>query len=543
VVRHGNNEEWLALILKAALHDMILRLPYAADAPFNSYTRQHEQGCLPNTRVDVLEKIFKWAEEQNEEHFFWLKGWAGAGKTTIARTVSRRYHDRNRLGASFFFSRNSGDVSHAGKFVTSIAVQLANNIPFLQPYVCEAIAGRTNIAHQALNDQWYQLVLLPLSRSDVALHLRSPFIIVVDALDECESENDIKMICQLFAEVQRLIPHQLRIFMTSRPETSIRSGVYHIPHAMCRDLVLHDVSPAIVDQDISVFIRYSLAHVAKENFLHPGWPREQDIRHLVECSSGLFIWAATACRFISEGKRFASNRLSAVIRSGSSFTSPGKYLDGVYLTVLTHSISPSHSEEERSISYSMLRYVLGSIVILFYPLPARTLSKLLQLPMQYMSETLADLHSILYLPEDEDCVVRLHHPSFSDFLLDATRCSNTNILVDERQAHRVLAINCIRILSISLKEDICGFGSPGILLAEVDGSQIRQSLPQDVQYACVSWVTHVRKSGVHIFDDDLFHLFLKEHLLHWLEALSWMHRMSEGVLAISCLHTIASVSL
>jgi hypothetical protein len=39
--------------------------------------------------------------------------------------VARKYHDRQRLAASFFFSRGGGDVGHAGKFVTSIAVQLA----------------------------------------------------------------------------------------------------------------------------------------------------------------------------------------------------------------------------------------------------------------------------------------------------------------------------------------------------------------------------------------------------------------------------------
>jgi hypothetical protein len=50
---------------------------------------------------------------------------AGTGKSTIARTVARKYNDRNRLGASFFFSRGGGEVSHAGKFFTSIAITKA----------------------------------------------------------------------------------------------------------------------------------------------------------------------------------------------------------------------------------------------------------------------------------------------------------------------------------------------------------------------------------------------------------------------------------
>src|SRR5437764_14056208 len=42
------------------------RLPYAAEAPFNSYARQHESICLPDTRVDVLQEIYNWADGKDE---------------------------------------------------------------------------------------------------------------------------------------------------------------------------------------------------------------------------------------------------------------------------------------------------------------------------------------------------------------------------------------------------------------------------------------------------------------------------------------------
>ena len=103
-------------------------LPYAVDAPFDSYQRQHEPTCLENTRVDVLRQIFDWADGQDERCIFWLNGLAGTGKSTIARTVALEYFERKRLRASFFFSRGSGDVSYASKFFTSIAIRLANNV-------------------------------------------------------------------------------------------------------------------------------------------------------------------------------------------------------------------------------------------------------------------------------------------------------------------------------------------------------------------------------------------------------------------------------
>jgi len=55
----------------------------------------------------------------------WLSGMAGTGKSKIAHTVAHGCFEQGRLVASFFFSRGGWDV---GKFVTSIAVQLALHV-------------------------------------------------------------------------------------------------------------------------------------------------------------------------------------------------------------------------------------------------------------------------------------------------------------------------------------------------------------------------------------------------------------------------------
>jgi hypothetical protein len=107
--------------------------------------------------------------------------------------VARRYHDRQRLAASFFFSRGGGDVGHAGKFITSIARQLADNVPASWQHISKAIAERSDFAGQSPQDQWRLLVLDPLSKlgdNDCP----GLFLLVVDALDECDKEDDIRMI-------------------------------------------------------------------------------------------------------------------------------------------------------------------------------------------------------------------------------------------------------------------------------------------------------------------------------------------------------------
>lgn len=68
-----------------------------------------------------------------------------------------------------------------------------------------------------------------------------------------------------------------------------------------------------------------------------------------------------------------------------------------------------------------------------------------------------DLHSILDIPKDPSCQIRLHHPSFRDFLLDERKCSDAHFLVDEKKAQGVLADRCIRLMADptnGLREDI-----------------------------------------------------------------------------------------
>ncbi|KAH9203354.1 hypothetical protein DL95DRAFT_472452 [Leptodontidium sp. 2 PMI_412] len=518
-------------------------LPSAADALFNSYDKRHLPTCLSDTRVDLLQQIYSWADGQDDQCIFWLNGLAGTGKSTIARTVARKYFDQKRLGASFFFSRGGGDTGHARKFFTSLAVQLARNVPQIQRFISDAVIKQNNIANQSLRDQWRQLVLRPLSRLDRSSYSLS-YMLVVDALDECDSEGDSegdsRMILQLLTEARVLKTTRLRVFLTSRPEIPIRHGFYQIPDSKRQDFILHNISPLIVNQDISTFLQYNLNFIAAERSLGASWPGEQIIKRLVQNASGLFIWAATACRFIREGKRFAAKRLDMILENNSTVIHAAeKHLSEIYLTVLRHSISPDYTTEEAQEQRYKLKCLLGSIVTLFSPLSTQSLSKLINTSQEEVGQTLDDLHAILDIPRDQTCPIRLHHPSFRDFLLSKERCGDSNFQVDEKQAHQTLANCCIQLMFTSLKQNVCEQEAPGTLVGNVESSQLEQCLPPEVQYACIYWVQHFEKSCTQLQDNDIVHQFLKLHLLHWLEALCWMRRLSEGIHAINLLESIS----
>jgi hypothetical protein len=451
--------------------------------------------------------------------------------------VARRYHEQKRLGASFFFSKGGGDVSNASKFFTSLAVQLAFNVPSLRQYICEAATKRSDIASLSLSEQWRQLILGPLSNLQSKLY--QSFILIIDALDECENDKDVGVILQLLAEA-RLSTTRLRVFLTSRPEIPIRHGINLIPQAEYQDFILHNVSPTTVNHDISLFLKYNIEIIKQDWNLGADWPGEVVLTKLVYKSSGLFIWAATACRFIGEGGEFAEERLVEILDGTNFEGTPEQHLDQIYLTVLQSSIPNTFRPREKVQLFTRQRRVLGSITVLLSPLPTVSLAKVIGIPGKQVTQTLERLQAILETPKDITGFIRLHHPSFRDFLLNKDRCRE--FWVNEKEAHQDLATGCLKLLSQTLKKDICEMHAPDSQVSQVQSDRIKKYLPPEVQYACLHWVQHLQRSNSQAYDGEEVHQFLQAHLLHWLEALGWIDKTSEGIQAILSLETYIPVS-
>jgi hypothetical protein len=81
---------------------------------------------------------------------------------------------------------------------------------------------------RSIRDQWEQLIINPLSKLD-RNSCPSTILFVIDALDECDSEGDIRIILGVLTTPKLLSNIRLRIFITSRPDT--RHGFRKIPEA------------------------------------------------------------------------------------------------------------------------------------------------------------------------------------------------------------------------------------------------------------------------------------------------------------------------
>ncbi|KAF8542140.1 putative WD-repeat protein [Trichophaea hybrida] len=513
-------------------------VPYADGAAFNSRLQDHESQCLPDTRVDLLQQIVTWSNDPSGACIFWLNGAAGTGKSTIARTVARTWANQKQLGASFFFSKGGGDLGHATKFFTSLAAQLVYTLPSIRTHISRAIEENPDIFQRGLGEQWKYLIFQPLSNLKEISLQSSVLVFVIDALDECEGQDDTRLMLRLLAEAKNVIAIRLRIFITSRPETPIRFGFRTMPASAHQDFILHNISLPIIEHDISIFLKCELQKVQEENCLTEEWPGANVIKLLCQRARGLFIYASTACRFIKDPLWDSDESLSLILKDAYVGQSPTRDLDEMYTRILIHTmiLGDRHKRNLGRLNDEFGR-IVGSIVILFDILPLTALAKLLDMPVKTVGVRLRCLHSVLDIPENQEFPVRLLHPSFRDFLLDQERCLDPQFFVHEEKAHEHLFVCCLKVMSKHLHRDMCNLRRSGARINEVKDDEIKNCLPHDVQYACLYWVNHLQRSSVELCDNDRVHIFLSAHFLHWLEALSLIGKISDGVLIVKALES------
>ncbi|KAJ5141799.1 NACHT and WD40 domain protein [Penicillium atrosanguineum] len=506
------------------------QLPIALGAELDSYMDQHEDECLPGTRTELRRQIAEWAVSPQGKCIFWLNGMAGTGKSTISRTVAKSFKQAKVLGASFFFKRGEGDRGNAAKLFPTIARQLVVSFPQLIPGIQKAINDDPSLGTRSLKEQFDKLLLQPLLSLEHSTEQIPTTVIVIDALDECEGDNDIRVILQVLPRLRELSAVHLRIFLTSRPDLPIRLGFLGIGNQVYQDLILHDIPEAITEHDISLFLNWQLLKIRNERSLPVDWPSDTDTQALVTLSVPLFIFAATVCRVFEDPQWDPVDSLTEIL----THRSEGSQLNGTYLPVLNRIINNQDGKRRMQLIQEF-REVVGTIVMLESPLSMTSLSRLIGISERMIDLRLNSLHSVIRIPEDKTKPMRPFHLSFRDFLLNPETRKKTDLWLDEKAIHQRLAIQCLSVCN-TLRQNICGLPNDGTRRMDIDPRTINHCLTPELQYSCRYWAYHLVRSTDLKTVIHLALLFLQRHFLHWVEAMSLLGLMSEVVGIISLLH-------
>ncbi|KAK9413356.1 putative Vegetative incompatibility protein HET-E-1 [Seiridium unicorne] len=330
--------------VQSPVTEALNKLPVVEGAAFDSHAQEHETTCLEDTRVDLLREISQWVQNPRGKNVFWLNGMAGTGKSTISRTIAQFGAADNQLGASYFFKRGENDRSSVAKLFSTIAAQMVSKRPAMASYVLEVLNSESMVLQKPMQKQLGSLILDPLSKLAKATGMDGAIPIVIDALDECEREDDVKVLIKLFCELQQPQPFRLKFLVTSRPDLPIRLG-FQAVEGNYQDLILHEIYEPIIEHDIRVYIRHQLRHI-KECYdksvpeprrLPSAWPTESDTETLVHMAVPLFIFAATSCRFIAD-RRIGNPEEQLIEILTYKTKSQESQLDGTYFPVLNQMV-------------------------------------------------------------------------------------------------------------------------------------------------------------------------------------------------------------
>jgi hypothetical protein len=473
-----------------------------------------------------------------------MAGTPGTGKSTISQTLCEILDGKNMLGASFFCSRGSENARNARLIVPTIAHALASTSPSIKSEVVKAIENDPKLAEPTyinLVDQFNKLVQGPIQTS-VGNAVKTYKVIVVDAVDECTDLRLISSLIQLILESASAIP--LKIFIASRDEHLIRRAFTSRPEFRTA-FHLHEADQDVVKGDIRVYLETSLAEIQKGNHDHISgtWPPQSEISTLLDRSGTLFIYAATAIRYIAEGGPLYKSRLSIMAnrdsKSGSKLQT--STIDGLYERILAQACE---SKEESEVI--PMRQLVSIIVFLRNPLPIQ--------PIAFLSEIdahlyLSPLTSVIHVPTQEEAAVTPFHASFPDFVTDPTRCSRERCprfsALVASEGHEMLALKCLEHMNCSLKYNICEI--PAELTASRRGRTNSpdngEKISKALKYSCLYWASHfseVQLSQVDLI--DALHIFLHEHLLHWIECLSALGELQTGLQSLVTVTIALSVS-
>lgn len=283
-------------------------------------------------------------------------------------------------------------------------------MPQLIPAVRRSLEADPGIAGKSLGDQFQKLIFQPL------LELKpdqksSKIVIVIDALDECDREEDVQVLLQLLPRMQDS-GVSIRIFLTSRPELPIRLGFKQIANDH-RDLILHEIPELVIKRDLSLFLNIKFAKIRCERALAPDWPGDESIEALAALSVPLFIFAATVCLFVGDKNWNPVKRLAAILQDQA--LNRTSRLDRTYLPILNQLLTGQDEEESKQLLRE-LQDIIGVVVLLASPLSVNALSRLLDISKDDICNRLDSFHSVLSVPKDPTLLYELCTCHFGTFL-------------------------------------------------------------------------------------------------------------------------------
>jgi len=363
--------------------------------------------------------------------------------------------------------------------------------------------------------------------------------LIINALDECRREEPgLPQLLELISEISGK-NDKVKWLVSSRnePEIEIVLEEHTARTRLSLELNAESVAGAVeafIDfKMLELAERYRRAYATrKDPKVHEKLRRVQDeiANELRQKADGTFLWVALVFKQI---KGCTADKVLERVQEIPS----GLY--NMYAQMMRQVNELDDAAD--------CKRVLLTMVNTYRPLHLSELALLADLSELAVHQDIVRNCGLLTIRENDD-IVYFVHQSAKDYLI---KNPNSDILSKifskgYAEGHHTIVSQSLESMAQNLQRDIYDLRHPGFPIVEVTAPD--PDPLASIRYICVYWIDHLceietSQDGVGLCSNGTTEVFLKKHFLHWLEALSLLRSISEGMLSMIKLKRLLEVGL
>ena len=480
-------------------------------------------GLLADSYRWILDHVdfLKWRRD-GQTRLLWIKGDPGKGKTMLLCGIInelKKSISKTDLLAFFFCQASDSRINSATAVLRGLIYLLADQQPSLLTHIRKKYDHVGKQLFDGVNAWW--------AMSEIVINiLEDPKLqdtyLVIDALDECMT--DLPLLLN-FIVTKLSVSSRVKLIVSGRNWPSIEE---HLDAATQKVRLCLELNEESVSAAVGKYIRFKVNELAQLK-KYKDETRGAIQRHLSSNAHDTFLWVALVCQDLKKVPRWK------VLGELKAFP-PG--LDSLYQQMMDQIHHSDNAE--------LCRQILAVVSTVFRPITLAELPSFVQM-LEDLSddyESLADIigHCGSFLTL-RGHMLSLVHQSAKDYLLGNV-CDKV-FPSGMAEVNYTIFLKSLDIMSRTLRRNIYKLDAPGFPI-----DKFKQPDPDPLSaasYSCVYWVDHLcdiktSYNEIGLGDNGTFHVFLKKHFLHWLEALGWLRKVSEGIHAITTLESNTTVS-
>jgi hypothetical protein len=525
----NRHAQLLANIQKATLDHAAQAVSTKRDESDNQLLRQlcltdprHDMIRIEQTKDRLLEGSCNWIFDRSDFvnwlegdscSLYWIKGGPGKGKTMLLIGIIRRMLDRSPHGLlPIFFCQNADpNLNNGTAILRGLIYQLAVQAKSARSYIREAYDTRG----QSLFDDANAFFALSKIFLQMLEHPGLPKVyIILDALDECEA--DLDPLLALLTE--SVCCSKLRCLVSSRPRSEIRNGL--TGSGAYYELDLDGGALADVRDVVEAYIDHEIESLAERKNYND--ELQEEVRDYLQSHAGdTFLWVALVCKQLRRTRGWETSSVLKTFPAG---------LDGLYGRMFEQ---VNQLDMDSSDTSTYCRQIIAAVAIAYRPLTLDELGIVANLPPQ-LTENISFLEEIVDLCGNfltvRQQTVYFVHQSAKEYL-SADR--EQGVFPDGRaRVHSGIVSRGLKSMSRTLQRNVCNLSTPARSLNKL--KRPTSDPLGRVAYMCVYWIDHLvelsaetqRQLG--LCESGAIDVFIREHFLHWLEALSLLHSLRAG---------------